>query len=209
MNTAQFEAIVGNSEKANKWYDSLLAVFTRFNINTSMRQAHFLAQIIHESGNFSRLEENLNYSAERLAAVFPARYNDARMTCPNKLAHSIANKPQLIGNSLYGGRMGNDNANDGYTYRGRGLIQLTGKANYQDFAKYIGNDDVVEYPDSLKTPMMACLSAGWYWSMRGCNQMADIDDVTGITKRINGGLNGLVDRKHLLDKIKRVLVRNG
>lgn len=191
-----------DSGLATKWFGALDAAMAHFEINTPRRIAHFLAQIGHESVGFTRVVENLNYSAERLAAVWPARF--AAGNLPNDLARSIARNPEAIANSAYGGRMGNEKPGDGWRYRGRGLIMLTGKASYKQAADATGID-LVTHPDYLETTDIAATIAAWYWSVKGLNGMADIDNLDGITKRINGGTIGIADRRARYAKAIKVL----
>ena len=169
-------------------------VMEKFQINTPLRLAHFLAQCGHESGGFKATQENLNYSADGLKKIFPKYF-------PGNLAESYARNPEKIASKVYGGRMGNggEETKEGYKFRGRGYIQLTGKDNYSSFAKSIGEDTVAN-PD-LVASKYALASAGWFFSKNGLNAIADkgADDatVTAVTKRVNGGTIGLPDRiKH-------------
>ena len=169
-------------------------VMEKFQINTPLRLAHFLAQCGHESGNFRAVQENLNYSADGLKRIFPKYF-------PGNLAESYARNPEKIASKVYGGRMGNggEETKEGYKFRGRGYIQLTGKENYTSFAKSIGEDTVAN-PDLVATKY-ALASAGWFFSKNGLNAISDkgADDatVTAVTKRVNGGTIGLPDRiKH-------------
>ena len=167
----------------------------KFQINTALRLAHFLAQCGHESGGFRTTQENLNYSAARLKQIFPKYFTD-------DLAGSYARNPEKIAARVYAGaRLGNGDevSKDGYLYRGRGYIQLTGKNNYRAFDKSV-DDDILTNPDlvSSKYPL---LSAAWYWDSRSLNKLADKGstdgDVSAITKKVNGGFIGLADRiKH-------------
>jgi putative chitinase len=169
-------------------------VMEKFQINTPLRLAHFLAQCGHESGGFKATQENLNYSADGLKKIFPKYF-------PGNIAESYARNPEKIASKVYGGRMGNggEETKEGYKFRGRGYIQLTGKENYTSFAKSIGEDTVAN-PDLVATKY-ALASAGWFFSKNGLNAIADkgADDatVTSVTKRVNGGTIGLPDRiKH-------------
>jgi putative chitinase len=169
-------------------------VMEKFQINTPLRLAHFLAQCGHESGGFKATQENLNYSADGLKKIFPKYF-------PGNIAESYARNPEKIASKVYGGRMGNggEETKEGYKFRGRGYIQLTGKENYTSFAKSIGEDTVAN-PDLVATKY-ALASAGWFFSKNGLNAIADkgADDatVTAVTKRVNGGTIGLPDRiKH-------------
>jgi putative chitinase len=167
----------------------------KFGINTPLRLAHFLAQCGHESGGFRLTQENLNYSAKGLNGIF-------RKYFPTEAAAaSYARNPQKIANKVYGGRMGNgpESSGDGFKFRGRGYIQLTGKDNYTAFGKSIGEDMTVN-PDKVSS-QYALLSAAWFFSKNGLHRIADegASDavVTKITKRVNGGTIGLADRiKH-------------
>jgi putative chitinase len=166
----------------------------KFQINTPLRLAHFLAQCGHESGGFKAVQENLNYSADGLKRIFPKYF-------PGNLSESYSRQPQKIASRVYGGRMGNgvESTGEGFKFRGRGYIQLTGKDNYTAFGRAI-NEDVISNPDlvSTKYPL---LSAAWFFSKNGLHKMADEGStdavVTKITRRVNGGTIGLADRiKH-------------
>lgn len=166
----------------------------KFNINTPLRLAHFLAQTGHESGNFTITKENLSYSAERLQVIFK-KYFTAES------AAEYAHKPEKIANIVYANRMGNGNqaSGEGYKFRGRGFIQLTGKENYASFDKTV-EDDILANPDLIATKY-PLLSAAWFWNKNNLNIVSDggaTDEVvTKVTKRINGGIIGLPDRiKH-------------
>jgi putative chitinase len=174
--------------------DQIPECATKFQINTHLRLAHFLAQCAHESAGFKATEENLNYSADGLRKIFSKYF-------PNDLADSYARQPEKIASRVYGNRMGNGDeaSKEGYKYRGRGYIQLTGKDNYSAFDKSV-DDDIVNNPDFVakKYPL---LSAAWFWESRSLNQLADKGTsdgvVTEITRKINGGTHGLDDRiKH-------------
>jgi putative chitinase len=156
-------------------------------IDTPSRQAAFLGQVAVESANLTRLEENLNYSASRLCAVWPSRFPTLASAQP------FANNPAGLANKVYGGRMGNTLPTSGYKYRGRGLKQLTGYDNYNAFFRASGID-VVRNPDLLLNPAEAAASAAWFWQANNCNVFADRSDIEGLTRRINGGLNGLQAR---------------
>jgi putative chitinase len=166
----------------------------KFNITNNLRLAHFLAQCGHESGGFKAVSENLNYSAKGLLGTFPKYFNAAS-------AAQYERKPEMIASRVYGGRMGNgdESTKEGFKFRGRGYIQLTGKANYTNFAKFIGEDTVVN-PDLVATKYPLASAAFFFdsnklWSI--CDKGADDATVTAVTKRVNGGTIGLVDRiKH-------------
>lgn len=159
--------------------------------DNTKRVAAFLAQIAHESGGFNAIIENLNYSKEGLRKVFPKYF-------PNdEIAAQYARKPEKIANRVYANRMANgpEESGDGWKFRGRGLIQLTGRDNYTKFSEDLGIslDDTIAY---LETPNGAVSSAGWFWDNNNLNSYCDREDFIGLTKRINGGTIGLEDRQH-------------
>jgi putative chitinase len=173
----------------------------KFNITTSLRLAHFLAQCGHESGGFRLTKENLNYSAKGLKGTFAKYFKEVG------LAEAYERNPQKIANRVYGGRMGNgpESSGDGSKYCGRGFIQLTGKDNYTNFAKFIG-EDTVSNPDLVATKYPLASAAFFFdsnklWSI--CDRGADVATVTAVTKRVNGGTIGLPDRiKHFNEYYK-------
>jgi putative chitinase len=172
-------------------YSQIMDTVVDFELNTPLRLAHFLGQCSHESGGFNVTQEKLNYSAERLKKIFPKYF-------PETLSESYARQPEKIASRVYGGRMGNgdESTKEGYKFRGRGYIQLTGKNNYKSFGESI-DVDVITNPDivSSKYPL---LSAAWYFNTNGLHKIADTgstdDVVTKITKRINGGTIGVPER---------------
>lgn len=190
------------------WADALNPAMAQFQINNPGRIACFLAQTGHESGQFNKLTEGLNYkTAARLVAVWPKRF-------PNETAASpyVANEEKLA-NNIYANRMGNgpESSGDGYRFRGRGLIQITGRSNYADIGKALGVD-LQAHPELLTEPKWAALSAAYYWFGHGLNALADdetgdndIEDFTTITKKINGGTAGLQERLALFNAIKPLL----
>ena len=170
-------------------------VMENFGVNTPLRLAHFLAQCGHESGGFRLTQENLNYSAKGLMGIFKKYFPT------QALADAYARKPEKIANRVYGGRMGNgpEASGEGFKFRGRGYIQLTGKSNYAAFDLAV-EDDILANPDLVSTKH-ALASAAWFWKKNGLNLIADTGStaevVTKITKRVNGGTIGLPDRiKH-------------
>jgi putative chitinase len=207
--TPKVEHIVAagvNQATAQKWVDAVAAACQEFNIDTPQRIAGFLSQCAHESGGFERLQENLNYSADGMAGIWPKRFavlgpdgkpvkKDGKNQ-PNKFALALHRKPEMIANVVYSGRMGNGptESGEGWKYRGRGLKQLTGKTNHSNCSKGLGVD-LVDNPDLLLEPIYAARSAAWFWSTNKCNVFADAEDIEGLTRRINGGLIGLEDRK--------------
>jgi putative chitinase len=196
MNDTQLSALGIDA----KWLDPLNAVFAKYDISTPARQAFFVGQCAHESGNFRALEENLNYSAAQLMRVWPSRFTS------DVVAGAYANKPEKIANKVYAGRMGNgdEESGDGWKYHGRGLIQLTGKDNYANCGSSL-NLDFLGNPELLLDPKYAALSAGYFWNKKGLNALADSQDFETMTKRINGGLMGLDDRKAKIAKAISVL----
>jgi putative chitinase len=175
--------------------------FDVYQINTPLRASHFLAQIAHESGCLNFTEENLNYGAQLLVKVFPHFFPNMIVAMP------YDHKPQAIANVIYANRMGNGDAasNDGWNFRGRGAIQITGKLNYSALCQVLGVD-LIKNPDLLEQPQYSMLAAGNYWKTRGLNELADHDDILTITKKINGGTNGLDERKHYLEIAKQFLL---
>ena len=183
--------------QAGVFVPALNVAMNKFAIVTRLRIAAFIAQVGHESGQLTRLVENLNYSAEGLMKTWPSRFDLVRAT-------AAARKPEQIANIAYGGRMGNTAPGDGWKYRGRGLIQATGKTNYVACGDALGVG-LINHPELLEQPQYAALSAAWYWSVNGLNTLADAGDLAKITRRINGGLNGQADRQGLYDKALKVL----
>lgn len=196
----QITAILGCSQAIeDKWIGPINEACAKYNINTKLRLAAFIAQVGHESDNLQVLTENLNYSAEGLMKIWPSRFNSDN-------ADDYARQPQKIANKVYGGRLGNgpEPTGEGWKYRGRGLIQCTGKTNYDNFSQSCGAD-CLSNPDNLLQPTYAALSAGWFWDSRGLNEYADRQDFLGITKRINGGTVGQAKRELLYKKALIVL----
>ena len=176
-----------------QWVDALNETFQRFNILTPLQQASFIGQCGHECGNFKILEENLNYRSETLMKLWKSRFPTI------EVANEYARNPKKIANKVYASRMGNrdESSGDGFRFRGRGCIQLTGHANYFHAGQACGEDFVMN-PDLVATPKYASMTAGWFWSTHNLNKFADIRDFTMMTKKINGGTIGLNDRiKHI------------
>lgn len=175
--------------------DSVLAAY---GINdTSLRLAHFMAQALHETGGLTVLVENMNYSARRMTQVWPNRFPAETDAQP------YAHNPEKLANKVYGGRMGNDQPGDGWKYIGRGIIQCTGKESYVKFGTLLGID-LEGNPGLAIDPRYSLKIACEEWREKGCNALADRDNITGITQRINGGQTGIADRKDWLLKCKRV-----
>lgn len=178
----------------------LKVALIHYQINTPLRIAAFIAQLAHESGEFTHLEENLNYSAERLVTVFPKYFPDLAVA---RIYHKQAEK---IANKVYSNRMGNGNeaSGDGFRYRGRGFVQLTGKQNYLAASNGLGID-LVSNPDAAGNPGTAFMVAGWFWDSRNLNKLADNKAFKLITKAINGGLNGLDHREKYYHSALKIL----
>ena len=172
-----------------KWVDPLNETFERFGILTPRQQAAFIGQCGHECGNFRVLEENLNYRAETLVRLWPKRFPTL------EFANQYAKNPKKIANYVYANRMGNrdEASGDGYRFRGRGCIQLTGSANYYHAGKALGVDFIME-PDLVATPQYAALTAGFFWNTQKLNAIAETGNNLALTKKINGGTIGLDDR---------------
>jgi putative chitinase len=188
----QLAQLIPGNPYIEHWYEALAQCLPDYDINTTPRVAAFIAQCAHESGNFRALKENLNYKAVTLRKIFPKYFPT------DELAAAYAGKQEMIANRVYGGRMGNgdEHSGDGFRYCGRGLIQLTGKHNYQSFADSI-ETPVEDIPAYLATFEGAVQSACWFWESNNLNQWADKGDIVTLTKRINGGTIGLEDRiKH-------------
>jgi putative chitinase len=182
----------------HKWLGPLEEVFAKYDISTPARQACFIGQCAHESGNFKTLQENLNYSAEGLMKTWPSRF------ATKEIADQYARQPAKIAGKVYNGRLGNTSEEEAAQYLGRGLIQLTGKENYGNCGLGIGVDLLAD-PALLLDPRYAALSAGWFWNKKGLNALADSKDYETMTKRINGGLIGLDDRKAKIAKALTIL----
>lgn len=197
LTEAQVASFVKRDE--GKWHKAMVDILPKYKIDTKERIAAFIAQCAHESADFSVLEENLNYSEAALKAVFGKYFRD-------RSAAGYARKPENIANLVYANRMGNGSpkSGEGWRFRGRGVIQLTGKDNYLRFGEAVGlgndEDAIIRY---LTTIEGALESACWFWDTNSLNDYADKDDFKGMTKRINGGYNGLEDRekhyKHALE----------
>jgi putative chitinase len=181
-----------------KWEIPLNQVFVKYDIGTPKRQAAFIGQCAVESANFTRLQENLKYSAQRLTQVWPSRFPSIEAATP------YANNPEKLANFVYAGRMGNLQDGDGWQFHGRGLIQLTGRENYENCGNGIGVD-LINDPDLLLTPQYAALSAGWFWNKKSLNALADTQEYGTMTRRINGGTTALDERIAKITKALQVL----
>ena len=191
------EILPNAGQVAGVFVPVLNTAMSRYQIVGLKRVAAFIAQVGHESGQLTRLVENLNYSADALRKTWPSRFNA-------ELASTAARKPEQIANIAYGNRMGNTAAGDGWKYRGRGLIQITGKKNYGTCGEALGLD-LIAQPELLEKPQHACMSAAWFWATSGLNTLADLGAFDTITQRINGGQNGAADRQAQYAKALKVL----
>jgi len=203
----QLVRIMPRNKQPGAWIDVLNEALASFEINTTGRIAAFLAQIAHESAELNRLLENLNYSAQGLLATWPKRFASL------EVARQFERNPQRIANHVYANRMGNGDlaSGDGWKYRGRGVIQLTGRGNYRAVGKAIGLPFETD-PDLLLQPGPAAQAAGYFWKSRGLNELADDrnddnddEDFVSITVRINGGRAGLADRRRYWERAQAVL----
>lgn len=185
---------------SEEWYDPLVLTFFEFEISTDLEIAGFIGQCQHESDNFKSLVENLNYSAEGLMKTWPNRF-------PTRdIALKYAKNPEAIANKVYADRLGNasEASRNGYKYRGRGLIQLTGLNAYKLVSNAL-NTDLVSAPELLEKPLYAALSAGWFWKSNNLNSYCNKKDWINLTKRINGGTIGLEDRIKRIEKVLSVI----
>ena len=189
----QLKQLIPNNPYVDHWYDALSQLLPDYEINTPQRIAAFIAQCAHESAGFTALKENLNYRAVTLRKIFSKYFQNDEIA--NHYAN-LPNKQEAIANRVYANRMGNGDeaSGDGYRYCGRGLIQLTGRNNYQAFADSIEitPEEVSEY---LQTFEGAAQSACWFWESNNLNRFADVNDIKGLTRAINGGYIGLEDRE--------------
>jgi len=186
---------------AEQYIQDLEQALPKYGIADSrVRLAHFFAQVLHESGCMHFDMENLNYSSDGLRRVFGQYFTT------KEEADAYARQPEKIANRVYARRMGNGSeaSGDGWKYRGRGLIQLTGRSNYKAFAEWVGDPRVVNEPDLVSSDY-AVHSAVFFWDKNNLNTFADKDDVVGLTRRINGGTQGLAHRRELLNKANGLL----
>jgi putative chitinase len=195
LSLQQLKELLPKNPYVDHWHQALSQLLPDYEIDTAQRIAAFVAQCSHESAGFTALKENLNYKSVTLRKIFPKYFPS------DDLANAYANMPnkqEAIANRVYASRMGNgdEHSGDGYRYCGRGLIQLTGKSNYQSFADSL-EMNVEDVPEYLATFEGAAQSACWFWETNNLNQWADKGDILTLTKRINGGTIGLEDRiKH-------------
>ena len=208
LTLSQLKQLLPKNKYVEHWHHALNQLFPDYDINTAARIAAFIAQCSHESGGFTTLKENLNYKPQSLRRLFSKYFPDdaiANQYCARP------NKQEAIANRIYANRMGNgdESSGDGYRFCGRGLIQLTGRSNYQSFADSIEVDGrplkIDEVPEYLATFEGAAQSACWFWETNNLNQWADKGDILTLTKRINGGTIGLEDRKKHYEHALHVL----
>jgi putative chitinase len=208
LTISQLRQLLPKNKYVEHWHHALSVLLPDYDIDTPRRMAAFIAQCAHESGGFSVLQENLNYKPQALRRLFSKYFPDdaiAGQYCAKP------NKQEAIANRIYANRMGNgdESSGDGYRFRGRGLIQLTGRSNYQNFADSIEVDGrplrIEEVPAYLETFEGAAQSACWFWETNNLNKWADEGDILTLTKRINGGTIGLEDRKKHYEHALHVL----
>ena len=203
LTLSQLKQLLPKNPYVEHWHRALSQLLSDYDINTPNRIAAFVAQCAHESGGFMVLKENLNYKAATLRKIFPKYF-------PNdQIAQEYASKPNkqvAIASKVYANRMGNGDeaSQEGYKFCGRGLIQLTGRSNYQAFADSL-EMDINDVPEYLATFEGAAQSACWFWETNKLNQWADAGDILTLTKRINGGTIGLEDRKKHYEHALHVL----
>lgn len=193
------QALDCQKSRAELWIDPINAALDRYEINEPILIAAFLAQIGHESARLTAVEENLNYSANGLRSTFPKYFTTQQ-------AGAYARKPKAIANRVYANRMGNgdERSGDGWRYRGKGLIQITGKDNHAACGEALGLD-LLTAPELLMQPVYAAMSAAWYWASRGLNKRARDNDIRDETRVINGGTHGLADRQALYDAARAAI----
>lgn len=201
----KLQECLSRNQQIDAWFPLLNDVLPKFEINSIQRVAAFLAQCAHESLDFTVLQENLNYKPETLGRVWPHLF-------PADVAQQYGHHPEQIANRAYGGRMGNgpEESGDGYRYRGRGIVQITGKDNYRQCSNDLyQNNSILESPDWICTPEGALWSACWFWHKNNLNALADQDDMLTMTKRINGGTLGLDERTQNYNNFCNILADNG
>ena len=200
------QQILKTNKNIKPWLDALNNILPKYDINTPMRMAHFLSQTAHESSDYNNLEENLNYSAERLLQVFPRYFGAGKRS-----ASEYARNPEKLANYVYmdvnrsaRGALGNTKPGDGWLFRGRGIKQLTGRNNYAAFGESIGMtaEQAAAY---VATQAGAVESACWFWDTRNLNRLADMPNVAAVTKVINGGDIGLADRQRRFNEALKIL----
>lgn len=207
ITTAQVAALAPSIRSSYRAaFANAQTIFERYGISANpLRVAHFMAQILHESGGLAIQFESLNYSAPRLPKVWPSRFMPKGPLDPEDYAHN----PEKLANEVYGGRMGNNNPGDGFTFRGRGLLQLTGRASYAEATQILRQfnancPDFTQDPDAVIDTDWCIEVAAAEWRAKGCNEPADSDQLNSVTRRINGGLIGLGERAEWLRRTKNI-----
>ncbi len=212
LSPIQLMRIVPRCPDEIAWTAGLNEALREFGIESKLQVAHLLAQLAHESAEFTRLVESLTYtSAERILAVWPSRFwlpSPQQPTCPSgkRDARGFVRAPVLLASYVYAGRNGNGSeaTSDGFRFRGRGPIQITGRANYARCGQALALP-LIEQPDLLTDPDVGARAAAWYWTDRKIGPLADANDIEAVTRRINGGSHGLDDRRRYLQTAMRVL----
>ena len=205
MTHQQIKTLTGFSDnfKVEQWTEAFNKYLPKYEIDTPLRLQHFFAQVLHESMGLIHLEENLNYSGERLLVIFPKYFKTKAE------ADKYHRQPEKIANKVYQNRMGNgpEISGDGWKFRGKGCIQVTGKDNHRLAGARCFNDPqkFLVNPDLLIEPEYAVVSACWFFNHSGCNELADLDSIVAVTKRVNGFLNGIIDREKWLSKTRSII----
>lgn len=187
----KLKGCIHRNKEPEYWYNAMCEYLPKFDIVTPARVAGFVAQCQHESGDFTVLQENLNYGAKGLRGLFGKYFPT------DELAKQYERKPQMIANRIYANRManGNEQSGDGWKFRGRGILQITGRANYTQCSRDLfGDDTLAEDPDLVRTPEYAIITACWFWHKNQLNQICDKGDIVLLSKKINGGTIGMDDR---------------
>lgn len=203
IDLATFSKIIPSNKNAKVWYDVIMDVLPQYDIDTELRFSMFMAQCKMESSSFNILQENLNYSADGLLKTFPTHFDTNEAT-------QYARKPEKIANRVYANRMGNgdEDSGDGWKYKGTGVIQLTGKSNFTLLSADMYPDEpdyLLKYPEQLLIPENAVIAACWFWDTNDLNSYADKQDIKGVTKKINGGNNGILERSKIYNDILDIL----
>lgn len=190
-----------NHDKRALYLPFINASMSEFDISTPLREAAFLSQLAHESSELTHWVENLNYSAKRLTQVWPNRFPTIAAAVP------FANNPKALAEKTYGGRMGNNQPGDGYKFRGRFPLQITGGDLYRKASLALNIPELASNPDALTNdPATGFRVSAWVFAVeKGCNPLADVGDIKGITRKINGGLNGLAEREAYYARARKVL----
>ena len=205
ITVSQFKKMFPNAKDADGLIEAMIDIFPKYDITTAKRVAGFVAQTGHESGGFRTFSENLNYSAKSLDAVFGKYFARAGVD-----ANAYARQPEKIANRVYANRMdnGDEDSGDGFMFRGGGILQLTGRANYTKFGQSV-DMSAEEAVDYVRTPKGAIESACWFWKTNNLNKYCDEGDIKMLTKRINGGYIGLEDRIHHWEMVLEALGEEG